>query len=45
MLRVMSVPVLAVTPAALFYIDAPANFAIAVPLGVMGLLLMFGPRA
>lgn len=44
-LRVLSVPVLAVTPASLFFIDAPVNYAIAVPLCVMGLVLMFGPRA
>ena len=45
LLRAMSVPVLAVVPASLAFIDAPINYAIAVPLGVMGLVLMFGPKA
>lgn len=44
-LRLLSVPVLAVTPASLVLIDAPINYAIAMPLAVMGLVLMFGPRA
>lgn len=43
-LRFMSVPVLSLVPASVYFLEYPLNFVIAPALGVMGIVLIFGSK-